>query len=67
VVEAWGEMLTAFFLIPGTLIGGWGLIVFLVAAILIHLLRGSYNVLPLVVYCAATFAVMGQHSKQGGA
>ncbi len=68
LVEAWGEMLTAFlFLIPGTLmIGGWGLIVFLVAAILIHLLHGSYNVLPLVVYCAATFAVMAQHSKQGG-
>ena len=66
VVEAWGEMLTALlFLIPGTvMIGGWGLIVFLTAAILIHLLHGSYNVLPLPVYAAATLAVMAQHSKR---
>jgi len=66
VVEAWGEMLTAFlFLIPGAvMIGGWGLIVFLAAAILIHLLHGSYNVLPLVVYASAALAVMAQHSKR---
>ena len=66
VAEAWVEMLTAFlFLIPGTvMIGGWGLIVFLTAAILIHLLRGSYNVLPLLVYAAAALAVMAQHSKR---
>ena len=66
VVEAWGEMLTAFlFLIPGTVvIGGWGLILFLAAAILIHLLHGSYNVLPLAVYAAAALAVMARHSKR---
>ena len=66
VVEAWGEMLTAFlFLIPGTvMIGGWGLIVFLTAAILMHLLHGSYNVLPLPVYAAAALAVMARHSKR---
>jgi len=65
VIEAWGEMLIAsLFLIPGTvMIGGWGLIVFLAAAIVIHLLHGSYNVLPLVVYATATLAVMAQHSK----
>ena len=66
VVEAWGEMLTALlFLIPGTVvIGGWGLILFLAAAILIHLLHGSYNVLPLAVYAAAALAVMARHSKR---
>jgi uncharacterized membrane protein YhdT len=66
MVEAWGEMLTAFlFLIPGAvLVGGWGLIVFLTAAIMIHLLHGAYNVLPLFVYAAATLAVMMQHLKR---
>jgi len=66
VVEAWGEMLTAsLFLIPGTVvIGGWGLIVFLAAAILIHLLHGSYNVLPFAVYAAAALAVIAQHAKR---
>jgi uncharacterized membrane protein YhdT len=66
VVEAWGEMLTALlFLIPGTvMIGSWGPIVFLTAAILIHLLHGSYNVLPLAVYASATLAVMARHSKR---
>ncbi len=59
-------MLMAFlFLIPGAvMIGGWGLIVFLTAAILIHLLHGRYNVLPLVVYATATLVVMAQHSKR---
>ncbi len=46
------------------MIGGWGLIVFLAAAILIHLLHGSYNVLPFVVYASAALAVMAQHSKR---
>ena len=60
------ELLTALlFLIPGTVvIGGWGLILFLAAAILIHLLHGSYNVLPLAVYAAAALAVMARHSKR---
>src|SRR5947208_3692062 len=55
VVEPWGEMLTAFlFLIPGTvMIGGWGLILFLTAPILMHLLHGSNNVLPRPLYAAA--------------
>src|SRR2546426_12516445 len=51
VVEAWGEMLTAFlFLVPGAvMIGGWGLIVFLTAARASHLLPGCHNVPPIYV------------------
>src|SRR5438105_13059047 len=51
VVEAWGEMLMAFlFLILGAvMIGGWGSIVFLTAAIRFHLLHVRCYLLPLAV------------------
>lgn len=57
---AWAEMLAAvIFLIPRTvIIGGWMLLVVLGFAILVHLLHGWYDVGALVVYAAATWAVV---------
>ena len=57
---AWAEMIAAvIFLIPRTvIIGGWMLIVVLGFAIVAHLLHGWYDVGALLVYAAATWAVM---------
>jgi hypothetical protein len=57
---AWTEMAAAIlFLIPrATMAGGWFLIAVLVSAIVIHLLHGWLDVGALVVYAAATWAVM---------
>jgi uncharacterized membrane protein YphA (DoxX/SURF4 family) len=47
------------FLIPrATRVGGWSLIVVLAFAVLLHLLHAWYDVGALVVYAAATWAVM---------
>ncbi|MGB9072615.1 MAG: hypothetical protein WCC22_08070 [Terriglobales bacterium] len=57
---AWTEMAAAIlFLIPrATMAGGWFLTAVLVAAIVLHLLHGWLDVGALVVYAAATWAVM---------
>jgi hypothetical protein len=60
-----GEMVAAIlFLIPRTLrAGGWLLIGVLALAIVLHLLHGWWNVGELVVYCAATWAVMAGRTQ----
>jgi hypothetical protein len=60
LVLAWSEMLAAvIFLIPRTVIvGGRFLITILGFAIVVHLLHGWFDVGALVVYAAATWAVM---------
>ncbi len=57
---AWAEMLAAaLFLIPATvIIGGVALIVIFALAMLIHIFHGQTNVGALVVYGAATWAVV---------
>jgi hypothetical protein len=51
------------FLIPrATVPGGWSLIVVLAFAIVLHLLHGWFDVGALVVYAAATWAVMAGKS-----
>jgi hypothetical protein len=57
---AWTEMAAAIlFLIPrATMAGGWFLMAVLVSAIVLHLLHGWLDVGALVVYAAATWAVM---------
>ena len=62
---AWGEMVAAILLlIPRTIIaGGWLLIGVLVVAIVLHFLHGWWNVGPLVVYAAATWAVMAGRAQ----
>lgn len=64
---AWAEVAAVLlFLIPrATVAGGWLLLGVLAAAIALHLLHGWYNVGALVVYAAATWAVIA--SKQVGA
>jgi hypothetical protein len=59
-VLAWAEMAAAIlFLVPrATIAGGWFLIGVLVFAIVIHILHGWFDVGGLVVYAAATWAVM---------
>jgi len=62
---AWAEIAAAIlFLIPRTtLFGGRFLIAVLGAAIVIHLLHGWFDVGGLVVYAAATWAVVAGKSK----
>lgn len=62
---AWGEMVaTILFLVPRTLVaGGWFLIGVLIFAIVLHLLHGWLDVGALVVYAAATWAVMAGRSQ----
>jgi len=57
---AWAEMAAAIlFLIPrATIAGGWLLIAVLAGAILLHLLHGWLNVGSLLIYAAATWAVI---------
>jgi uncharacterized membrane protein YphA (DoxX/SURF4 family) len=57
---AWAEIAAALlFLIPrATWAGGWFLIGVLVFAIILHILHGWFDVSALVVYIAATYAVM---------
>jgi hypothetical protein len=57
---AWAEMIAAvIFLIPRTLVlGGRTLLAVLAFAIILHLLHGWYDVGALVVYAAATRAVI---------
>lgn len=64
LILAWGEMAAAIlFLIPrATVAGGWFLIVVLALAIVIHFLHGWFDVGGLVVYAAATWAVMAGKS-----
>jgi len=62
---AWAEMAAAIlFLIPrATIAGGWLLIVVLAGAIILHLAHGWLNVGSLLIYAAATWAVIaGKHS-----
>jgi len=61
----WAEMIAAaIFLIPSTLIiGGWMLIVVLGLAIVVHLLHGWYDVGALLIYAAATWAVVASHPR----
>jgi len=65
----WAEMAAALiFLVPGlATVGGWSLIVVLGFAIVVHLLHGWFDVGGLVVYAAATWAVIaaGQQSGRG--
>jgi thiosulfate reductase cytochrome b subunit len=60
VALAWAEMgATVVFLIPrATIIGGWLLMVVLAGAVVLHLLHGWLDVGGLLVYVAATWAVM---------
>jgi hypothetical protein len=62
---AWGEMAAAIlFLIPRAAVaGGWFLIAVLVFAIVLHLLHGWLDVGALVVYAAATWAVMAGRTR----
>jgi hypothetical protein len=57
---AWAEMIAAIiFLIPRTLVlGGRMLLAVLAFAITVHLLHGWYDVGALVIYAAATWAVI---------
>ena len=57
---AWAEMVAAvLFLLPRTIkVGGGLLIAVLVVAVVIHLLHRWWAVGPLLVYAAATWAVM---------
>jgi hypothetical protein len=57
---AWAEMLAAalFLIRPTVVIGGVTLIVIFALAMLIHLLHGRTNVGALMVYAAATWAVV---------
>jgi len=57
---AWAEMAGAILvLIPrATMAGGWFLIAVLVSAVVVHLLHGWLDVGALVVYAAATWAVL---------
>jgi hypothetical protein len=61
---AWAEIAAAIlFLVPRTtLIGGRFLIAVLAAAIVIHILHGWFDVGVLVVYAAATWAVVAEKS-----
>ncbi|MBZ5547786.1 MAG: hypothetical protein LAO22_07435 [Acidobacteriia bacterium] len=61
---AWAEIGAAIlFLVPrATVAGGWFLIVVLAVAIVLHLLHGWLDVGALVVYAAATWAVMAGKS-----
>jgi hypothetical protein len=65
---AWAEIAAAIlFLVPrARVVGGWFLIVVLVLAIVIHLLHGWFDVGALVVYAAATWAVMAGKSTPAG-
>jgi hypothetical protein len=62
---AWSEMVAAVvFLIPRAVVaGGWLLIAVLVFAIVLHLLHGWLDVGALVVYAAATWAVMAGRAQ----
>jgi hypothetical protein len=62
---AWAEMVAAvLFLIPrGTIAGGWCLITVLAGAVVLHILHGQTNVGPLVIYVAATWAVIAGKSQ----
>jgi len=68
VTLAWAEIAAAIlFLVPrATLPGGWFLVVVLGGAIILHLLHGWYDVGALVVYVAATWAVMAGNSVPTG-
>ena len=57
---AWAEMAAAVvFLIPrATITGGWLLLIVLAGAIALHLLHGWLDVGALLIYAAATWAVM---------
>jgi hypothetical protein len=56
---AWAETAALLFLVPrATLAGGWFLIGVLVFAIILHILHGWFDVSALLVYIAATYAVM---------
>jgi hypothetical protein len=57
---AWAEIAAAaLFLIPrATIAGGWCLIVVLAGAVVLHLLHGLLDVGSLLIYGAATWAVM---------
>jgi hypothetical protein len=61
---AWAEIAAAIlFLVPrATLVGGRFLIAVLGAAIVIHILHGWFDVGVLVVYAAATWAVVAAKS-----
>jgi hypothetical protein len=63
---AWAEIAAAIlFLVPrATVLGGWFLIVVLAVAIVLHLLHGWLDVGALVVYAAATWAVMAAKSAR---
>jgi hypothetical protein len=65
---AWAEIAAAIlFLVPrARVVGGWFLLVVLVLAIVIHLLHGWFDVGALVVYAAATWAVMAGKSTPAG-
>jgi len=62
---AWAEMAAAaLFLIPrATIAGGWCLIVVLAGAVVLHLLHGLLDVGALLIYTAATWAVMAGRAQ----
>jgi hypothetical protein len=63
-VLAWAEMAAAvLFLIPrATIVGGWCLIAVVAGAVVLHILHGQLNVGALVIYVAATWAVVAGKS-----
>jgi hypothetical protein len=63
---AWGEMAAAVvFLIPrATIAGGWLLLIVLAGAIVFDLLHGWLDVGALLIYAAATWAVMSGKLQQ---
>jgi len=67
---AWSEMVAAvIFLIPkavvpkATIVGGWLLLTILAFAVVVHLLHGWFDVGVLVLYAAATWAVMARNTE----
>jgi uncharacterized membrane protein YphA (DoxX/SURF4 family) len=64
-VLGWSEMIAALlFLVTRTLkLGSWLLLAVFVAAAVIHVAHGSFNVGPLLIYSAAVFVVMS-HTRQ---
>jgi len=62
---AWGEIGAAIlFLIPRTIVtGGWLLIAVLACAVVLHMLHGWWDVGALLVYAAATWAVIAGRTQ----
>jgi uncharacterized membrane protein YphA (DoxX/SURF4 family) len=60
LVLGWSEVVAAIlFLLPPTLaVGAWFLLAVFAGAIFLHLVHGQFEVVGLLVYCAAVFVVL---------